>query len=107
MKNYVEENSYGSDENPKLCFGISFQKIESKNYEYHLHYFADYSEEGDQDIPMVSQDVYDPFRNGPNLDSYEKWNYITNKQTKYIFFIYIIFLWSHYKIYFCFFNNFI
>ena len=73
MKNYVEENSYGSDENPKLCFGISFQKIESKNYEYHLHYFADYSEEGDTDIPMVSQDVYDPFRNGPNLDSYEKW----------------------------------
>ena len=73
MKNYVEENSYGSDERPKLCFGISFQKIESKNYEYHLHYFADYSEEGDTDIPMVSQDVYDPFRNGPNLDSYEKW----------------------------------
>ena len=73
MKNYVEENSYGTDEAPKLCFGISFQKIESKSYEYHLHYFADYSEEGYQDIPMVSQDVYDPFRNGPNLDSYEKW----------------------------------
>ena len=73
MKKYVEQNSYGSEKVPKLCFGISFQKIESKNYEYHLHYFADYSEEGDTDIPMVSQDVYDPFRNGPNLDSYEKW----------------------------------
>ena len=73
MKNYVEEKSYGSDENPKLCFGISFQKMDSKDYEYHLHYFADYSQDGDTDIPMVSQDVFDIFRNGPNLDLYEKW----------------------------------
>ena len=75
MKDYVKENSYDSKENQeKLCFGISFQKNEQKNYAYSLHYFVDYSEEGYQDLPLVNQDVYEPFRNGANLDAYKKWN---------------------------------
>jgi ATP-binding cassette subfamily A (ABC1) protein 3 len=75
MKDYVSDNAYGSTDYPKLCFGISFPKRDkdTHEYEYLLHYFADYNEEGIQDLPMVENDVYDEFRNGPNTDNYEKW----------------------------------
>ncbi len=75
MKDYVKDEAYGSEKMGEICFGISFPKRnkETHEYEYLLHYFADYTEEGIQDLPMVDIDVYDEFRNGPNTDFYEKW----------------------------------
>ena len=52
MKEYIKNNAYGSIDNPELCFGIIFPKTikETHEYEYLLHYFADYTEESIQDL---------------------------------------------------------
>ena len=70
MNEYVSNKAYGNKDNPLLCFGISFQKKENKQYEYHLHYFSDSLI---TNVPYIRDDVYNQFRAQLDFDSYEIW----------------------------------
>ncbi len=70
MNEYVSNKEYGNEDNPLICFGISFQNKENNKYEYHLHYFSDSLI---TNIPYITDDVYNQFRAQLDFDSYEKW----------------------------------
>ena len=72
MKEYIQNNAYGEDEEHALiCFGISFS-YENPNYTYALHYFEKKLYDGAEDI-KASQYILDQFQSGPDMESYEKY----------------------------------
>ena len=80
MDNYIKSDNYGeNDENPLLCFGISFyqDKINNK-YDYGLHYFENGNNDGAEDVPKTYY-LKNPFQTRPNFNSYQK--YQTNGYT--------------------------
>ena len=89
MRDYVKDGAYGSDDNPLLCFGISFTSRENKKYEYGLHYFDSIMDEGILDIPDGRGEANDQFQEGPDMDSYDLYlenglNFIQKIITEYI-----------------------
>jgi len=74
VNSYVENENYGLTENqPFLCFGYSFKKIDSDNYDYTLHYFDSELRGAIQDIPTTLIESLDPFQSGPDMPSFERW----------------------------------
>ena len=82
MKRYIKSKNYGeNEENPLICFGISFsQDKNNHNYNYSLHYFEDSDYDGAEDVPKYSKFarscyIKDFFQSNPDLDSYMKYQY--------------------------------
>ena len=77
MEEYVASSSYGlDDEHPKVCFGIFFEQQDSKTFNYSLHYFDSWMDDGIEDVPNGLKDPYDEFQKGPDMESYDLygWN---------------------------------
>ena len=71
LNSYIKDKKYGQDDDhPLICFGISY-KQEGHNYDYSMHYFDSSNQEGVQDIPDSTRGLFNRFRTGPDLDSYE------------------------------------
>ena len=69
LNNYVKDAKYGQSNYPLICFGMSFKK-DGKKYNYSLHYFDSIFDEGVRDIDNVRNGLFDRFKTGPDLDSY-------------------------------------
>ena len=74
MENYVKDPQYGTEGNPLICFGM---RLEEKNnsYNYSLHYFDSIFDEGIQDLQDIIEGPFDLFQSGPNMKSYQKYQY--------------------------------
>ena len=72
MENAVKDKAYGKEDNPLICFAISF-KQEGHKYDYSLHYFDALFSQGVQDVPNMRNGVFDKFSTGPDLLSYRKY----------------------------------
>ena len=94
MEEYVSDNNYGTENNPLICFGISFESKENKNYKYALHYFDTTMDGAVQDIPDGRSKINDEFQVGPDMAAYHLFvhsgfnqiqkiimEYILNKET--------------------------
>ena len=71
LKDYIESENY--ENMTKVCFGISYQKLNQK-YTFKLHYFASKfikPEDHIFNIPSSNLDCLDPFRVKPDFDSYD------------------------------------
>ena len=77
MNNYIKSSFYGSNETeyPLICFGISMN-IDKDNhkYDYNLHYFENSFSDGAEDVPK-SLYLIDQFQSGPDLNSYQKYQF--------------------------------
>ena len=69
MEEYIKDPLYGTEDNPLVCFGMSFSKADSK-YKYTLHFFGYEEKEGIRDISDTQSGLYDNFQSGPDLKSY-------------------------------------
>ena len=71
LNNYVRSKNYGSnEENPLLCFGLSFNKIDDI-YNFSLHYFDSEVGGGIEDIPTGTQGLFNPHRKNSDIKRYE------------------------------------
>ena len=71
LKDYTESKNYKNMD--KICFGISYKKLENK-YIFKLHYFASKYIKRSQriaNIPSSNIDNLDPFRILPDFNSYK------------------------------------
>ena len=66
---YVESKNYGTKNNPKLCFAVSYKEYQNK-YIYKLHYFASPYRPDTPDIPSTEMGVGDPLNLQPDYKSY-------------------------------------
>ena len=74
VETYVKNPGYdASYEMPVLCFGIYFQQIDVKNYNYSIHTFDTFIRGENQDTPNTLVKSLDPFQMGPDMGSYERW----------------------------------
>lgn len=74
---YIKSTEYGQDDNhPLICFGIFFDEIDQLHFNYSLHYFDSWMDEGIEDVPTGDLDPYDAFQKGPDMESYDyyTWN---------------------------------
>ena len=71
FKDYMKNSSYGSRNNPEICFGIFFS-YKDNEYNYSMHYFDNKVMNGAEDIP-ASLYLLDRFQVGPDMESYEKY----------------------------------
>ena len=69
---YVESKKYGTQNNPKLCFAVSFQEIANK-ITYKLHYFASPYQIDPPDIPSTEMGVGDDLNLQPDFQSYNRY----------------------------------
>ena len=74
MENYIKSKTYGTEGQPLICFGM---RLEEKNnsYNYSLHYFDSIFDEGIQDLTDIIEGPFDLFQSGPNMESYQKYQY--------------------------------
>jgi ATP-binding cassette, subfamily A (ABC1), member 3 len=74
VETYVSDPGYdASYEKPELCFGIYFQQVDIKNYNYSIHTFDTTIRGGKQDTPNALIKSLDPFQVGPDMGSYDRW----------------------------------
>ena len=71
FKDYMKNSSYGSQNNPEICFGIFFSQKDNE-YNYSMHYFDNKIMNGAEDIP-ASLYLLDRLQVGPDMKSYEKY----------------------------------
>ncbi len=38
MDSYIKADDYGSDDKPRICFGVSITRFQSRSYEYHIRF---------------------------------------------------------------------
>ena len=77
LEDYVASDKYGTDGgDPKICFGITFEKISDTVFNYTLHYFDSWMDDGIEDVPSGIDDPFDEFQKGPDMESYDlySWN---------------------------------
>ena len=76
MNEYIKSENYGeNEENPLICFGISFSQDKiNHNYNYSLHYFENTGYDAAEDVPK-SFYLKDSFQSSPDLSSYTKYQY--------------------------------
>ena len=74
MNEYIKSNLYG-ETYPLICFGIVLEE-DNKNhiYNYSLHYFENSASDGAQDVPKSSY-LIDQFQSGPDMNSYQRYQY--------------------------------
>ena len=74
MEKYVKDDKYGTENNPLICFAM---RLEEKNniYNYSLHYFDSIFDEGIQDLTDIIEGPFDLFQSGPNMESYQKYQF--------------------------------
>ena len=94
MNHYVEDDKFGTDEMPGICFGIKFEERKD-GYNFSLHYFDSLFEQGIQDLSNIIDGPIDLFKSGPDMQSYQRYRnsgyayimkciheYILQKETK-------------------------
>ena len=74
MEKYVKDDSYGTENNPLICFGMRLEE-ENNSYNYSLHYFDSIFDEGVQDLNTIIEGPFDLFQSGPDMESYQKYQY--------------------------------
>ena len=72
LSEYVQSKKYGSNNNPKLCFAVSYKEYLNK-YIYKLHYFASPYRPDTPDIPSTEMGVGDPLNLQPDYNSYRRY----------------------------------
>ena len=72
MEKYIEDEKYGTEGNPLICFGMSLDE-KNNSYNYSLHYFESIFDEGIQDISVFLKGPLDLFRSGPDMESYQRY----------------------------------
>ena len=74
LEKYIKSKSYGeSEENPLICFGISFSKDEiNHKYDYSLHYFEKEDFDGASDVPRTPY-IMNNFLSRPNWEAFDKY----------------------------------
>ena len=70
LDEYVKDKKYGQEGYPEICFGISYKK-EGNKYDYALHYFDSFFQQGVKDVPNSMNGLFDEFSSGPDLTSYK------------------------------------
>ena len=71
VNSYVADVNYGlSLTKPTLCFGFSYEKIDSDNFNYTLHYFDSELVGAIKDIPPTSYGSLFPFQTTPDMKDY-------------------------------------
>ena len=74
MENYVKDDTYGTIDKPLICFGIHLEE-KNNSYNYSLHYFDSIFDEGIQDLADIIRGPIDLFQSGPDMESYQKYQY--------------------------------
>ena len=74
MEDYVKDSQYGTEGRPLICFGMRLEEKEN-SYNYSLHYFDSIFDEGIQDLDDIIEGPFDLFQSGPDMESYEKYQY--------------------------------
>ena len=74
MESYVKDPEFGTASKPGICFGMRLEEKEN-GYNYSLHYFDTYFDEGIKDLIDIIGGPFDRFKSGPDMDSYEKFKY--------------------------------
>ena len=74
MEDYVKDSKYGTEGNPLICFGMRLEEKDN-SYNYSLHYFDSIFDEGIQDLDDIIEGPFDLFQSGPDMESYEKYQY--------------------------------
>ena len=74
MESYVEDPTFGTESKPAICFGMRLEEKEN-SYNYSLHYFDSIFDEGIQDLKDIIEGPFDLFQSGPDMESYEKYQY--------------------------------
>jgi len=74
MENYVEDKTYGTQDKPLICFGMHLEE-KNNSYNYSLHYFDSIFDEGIQDLVDIIRGPIDLFQSGPDMESYQKYQY--------------------------------
>ena len=70
MESYVKDPEFGTASKPGICFGMRLEEKEN-GYNYSLHYFDTYFDEGIKDLIDIIGGPFDRFKSGPDMDSYE------------------------------------
>ena len=70
LDEYIKDKKYGQEGYPEICFGISYKK-EGNKYDYALHYFDSFFQQGVKDVPNAMNGLIDQFSSGPDLESYK------------------------------------
>jgi len=72
--NYVQGDDYGlTDQNPEFCFALTFIKINEKSYNISMHFYDTNVVNKFKEIPTTLVPALDPFKVGPDMESYNKW----------------------------------
>ena len=71
LDEYVKDKKYGQEGYPEICFGISLKKEGDNKYDYALHYFDSFFQQGVKDVPNAMSGLFDQFSSGPDLTSYK------------------------------------
>ena len=74
MEDYVKDSQYGTEGKPLICFGMRLEEKDN-SYNYSLHYFDSIFDEGIQDLDDIIEGPFDLFQSGPDMESYEKYQY--------------------------------
>ena len=74
MESYVEDATFGTESKPAICFGMRLEEKDN-GYNYSLHYFDSMFDEGIQDLSDIIEGPFDSFQSGPDMESYEKFQY--------------------------------
>jgi len=71
---YVQDIRYGqTDDLRELCFGLTFLKTSEKNYNISFHFYDSNIVNKIKEIPNTLIPAIDPFKTGPDMESYDKW----------------------------------
>ena len=74
MEAYVKDPTFGTESKPALCFAMRLEEKENF-YNYSLHYFDSIFDEGIQDLIDIIEGPFDRFQSGPDMESYQKYQY--------------------------------
>ena len=74
MEDYVKDETYGTEGKPLICFGMGLEE-KNNSYNYSLHYFDSIFTEAIQDLETIIEGPFDLFQSGPDMESYQKYQY--------------------------------
>ena len=74
MENYIKDKTYGTEGKPLICFGMGLEE-KNNSYNYSLHYFDSIFTDAIQDLETIIEGPFDLFQSGPDMESYQKYQY--------------------------------
>jgi len=71
---YVQDIRYGQiDDFPQFCFGLTFLKTNELTFNISMHFYDSNVVNKIKEIPTTMIPALDPFKVGPDMESYDKW----------------------------------